>query len=81
MDAIVVASYAEQYGHQCGDGGDRNSYTLLLLYPNRDPATCSWYEAEDLTLIHQATPDTLSLLAVHTDSPYALGYCVGRRGR
>lgn len=42
-DAIIVGSYADQYG-----GGNTKSYTVMFVETGSE---CSWYEEQQLTLI------------------------------
>ena len=50
-DAIVIGSYADQYG-----GTDRDNYTLHL----KGRGTVSWYYAHQLTLIERGRGDLLA---------------------
>ena len=50
IDAIVLGSYADQYGY-----GDNNSYSLHL----KGRGHCSWYYADQLTLIEKSRSDIL----------------------
>ena len=50
-DAIVVGSYADQFG-----GSDVESYTLMLL---PEGGRCSWYYEEELTLIEKGFAHTI----------------------
>lgn len=47
-EAIVVGSYADQYG-----GQDHSSFTLLVFQtqPRKYMFTCSWYDVSALTLL------------------------------
>lgn len=49
-EAIVIGSYADQYG-----GSDTKSYTLHL----EDEGECSWYKEQQLTLIESGRIDKL----------------------
>lgn len=50
IDAIVIGSYADQFG-----GTNRDSYTLHL----KGQGKCSWYEGRQLTLIERGRSDLL----------------------
>lgn len=50
-EAVVIGSYADQYG-----GGDVDNYTLHLKGGGR----CSWYKGHQLTLIERGRLDILS---------------------
>ena len=49
-EAIVIGSYADQYGGDC-----REDYTLHL----KESGECSWYHGHQLTLIESGRMDTL----------------------
>lgn len=49
-EAIVIGSYADQYG-----GNNTKSYTLHL----KDRGECSWYEEQQLTMIESGRLDKL----------------------
>ena len=50
VEAIVVGSYADQYG-----GSDRDRYTLYL----KGKGECSWYDGQQLTLVEAGRLDKL----------------------
>lgn len=54
-NAIVIASYAEQFNHSPQATNEFTLYVLSDLYPSE----CSWYNEENLTLIQ---PDRFDLL-------------------
>lgn len=54
-DAIVIGSYADQYGGHC----DTPEYTLMFL---EDGNECSWYYESQLTLIRHGCEDDITAL-------------------
>jgi hypothetical protein len=56
IDAIVVASYSDQYRHgRLGESENEESYTLLLLLEK--PTQCSWYDESQLTKVENFSRD------------------------
>ena len=62
IDAIVIGSYADQYG-----GSDTKDYTLHL----RGGGECSWYEENQLSLIERDRSDLLSVWQKEQDDEIA----------
>jgi hypothetical protein len=63
IDAIVVGTYNEIIFHSSHLGGNESKeYKLLILFKDKEPFTCSWYEENQLTLIDSNIEENKKLL-------------------